>query len=72
MVMRAPGHVFVMELKVASGEVAGEAAARAALAQIRERGYAEPYRNSGANVHLLGVAFDCLVHNVGAWVGEDL
>ena len=72
MVMRAPGHVFVMEMKVASGEGAGKAAAQAALAQIRERGYAKPYRSSGNEVHLLGVAFDCLTHNVGAWVGEEL
>ena len=72
MVMRAPGHVFVMEMKVASGEAAGKAAAQAALAQVRERGYAEPYRSSGNEVHLLGVAFDCLTHNVGAWVSEEL
>ena len=50
MVMRAPGHVFVMEMKVASGEGAGNAAAQAALAQIRKRGYAEPYRSSGNEV----------------------
>ena len=42
MVMGAPGHVFVMEMKVASGKGAGKAAAQTALAQIRERGYAEP------------------------------
>ena len=72
MVMRAPGYTFVMEMKVASGEEAGERAARAALAQIRERGYAEPFRASGGEVLLLGVAFDCLTHNVGAWVSEAL
>ncbi len=72
MVAKAPGHVFVIELKVASGDAAGEAAARAALAQIRERGYAEPYRSSGADVLLLGIAFDCLTHNVGAWMSEGL
>lgn len=72
MVMRALGHVFVMEMKVASGEGAGKAAAQAALAQIRERGYAEPYRGPGNEVHLLGIAFDCLTHNAGAWVGEEL
>ena len=72
MVAKASGHVFVIEMKVASGEEAGKAAARAALAQIRERGYAEPWRASGAEVLLLGVAFDCLTHNVGAWVSEGL
>ena len=72
MVAKAPGHVFVIELKVASGDAAGKAAAQTALAQIRERGYAEPWRASGAQVLLLGVAFDCLTHNVGAWVSEGL
>ena len=72
MVMRGLGHTFVMEMKVASGEKAGEGAARAAIAQIRERGYAEPFRASGGEVLLLGVAFDCLTHNVGAWVSEAL
>ncbi len=72
MVMRGPGHTFVMEMKVASGEEAGEKAARAAIAQIRERGYAEPYRTTGGEVLLLGVAFDCLTHNVGAWASEEL
>ena len=70
MVMRAPGHVFVMELKVASGEAAGEKAAEGALAQIHERGYAEPYRGGADEVCLLGVSFDCLTHNIAAWVSE--
>ncbi len=26
----------------------------------------------GCDVLLLGVAFDCLTHNVGAWVSEAL
>ena len=72
LVMRATGRVYVMEMKVASGERAGEAAARDAIAQIRERGYADPYRASGDEVALLGVAFDCETHNVGAWVCEPL
>ena len=71
-VLRAPGHTFVVEMKVASGEQAGEQAARAALVQIHERGYADPYRASGDKVILLGVTFDCLTHNVGAWVSEEL
>ena len=61
-----------MEVKVASGDDAGQAAAQAALAQIHERGYVEPLRSSGDEVCLLGVAFDCLTHNVGAWASERL
>ncbi len=71
-VLRAPGHTLVIEMKVASGKQAGQEAARMALAQIRERDYAESYRSSGDEVHLLGIAFDCLTHNVGAWVTERL
>ncbi len=72
MVIGSSGHVFVIELKVATGDRAGEAAARDAIAQIRERGYADPYRASGDEVTLLGVAFDCETHNVGAWLCEPL
>ncbi len=72
MVMRAPGHVFVVEVKVASGQAADIEAARKALAQIRQRGYAEPWRAGTDEVTLLGLTFDCLTHNVGAWVAEAL
>lgn len=72
MVMHAPGHVFVIEVKVASGEAANKNAARRALIQIRERGYAEPWRAGTDEVTLLGMTFDCLTHNVGAWAAERL
>ncbi len=72
LVMRAPGHVFVVEMKVASGEEAGERAAAAALAQIRERGYADPFRCLDDKVALLGIAFNCETHNIGAWTSELL
>ena len=72
MVMHASGHVFVVEVKVASGDAANEQAARKAIAQIRERGYAEPWRTAAGGVTLLGLTFDCLTHNVGAWVAEKL
>lgn len=72
MVMRAPGHVVVLEVKISTGERAGERAAAAAIAQIRECGYAEPFRCSGDEVSLLGIAFDCETHNVGAWLSESL
>ncbi len=72
MVMYSPGHTIVMEVKVASGDAAGERAAAAAIAQIRDRGYAEPYRCSGDEVQLLGIAFNCDTHNVGAWIVEPL
>ncbi len=51
LVAEAMDQVYVFELK--RGGTAQEA-----LAQIRERGYAEPYRLPGKTVHLFGLAFD--------------
>ncbi len=56
MVVRLGGQVFVVEFKMAEGEGDREAALDAALAQMRERGYAEKYRAEGTPVHLIGVA----------------
>ena len=44
------GNVYLFEFKVADGK-------GRALAQIRERGYADKYRRSGVPVHLIGVEF---------------
>ena len=43
--------IFVFELKV-------DETAEAALAQIREKGYAKPYLADGRPVYLIGLAFD--------------
>ncbi len=58
MVVLTGGQVFVLEFKMAEGDgdAAAEAALEAAIAQMRERGYADKYRNRGEPVHLLGVA----------------
>ena len=56
MVLRLGGQVFVLEFKVVDGEANASAALDAALAQMRERGYAERYRTDGTPVHLVGVA----------------
>ena len=56
MVLRLGGRVFVLEFKVVDGEANASAALDAALAQMRERGYAERYRADGTPVHLVGVA----------------
>ncbi len=72
MVLQSPDHVFVVEMKVASGEAANKAAAESALAQIHAKGYADPYLAGSARVHLLGLTFDCLTHNIGAWASEEL
>ena len=56
MVLHLGDQVFVLEFKMADGETGSEAALDAALAQMRERGYAERYRADGVAVHLVGVA----------------
>ncbi|MDR1376052.1 MAG: ATP-binding protein [Synergistaceae bacterium] len=50
------GHRYVIELKVAEGKEAAEKAARAALRQIHEKGYADRY--AGEDVTLLGLGVD--------------
>ncbi len=46
------GGVYLFEFKVADGKPE-----RRALAQIRERGYADKYRRPGVPVHLIGIEF---------------
>ncbi len=46
------GNVYLFEFKVADGKPQGRA-----LAQIRERGYADKHRRPGVPVHLIGVEF---------------
>ncbi len=58
--------VFVFEFKMADGEDTGEAAARSAIEQIRDRGYAEQYRDRGEPVHLVGVSFSRDARNLAA------
>ena len=57
MVVFRGGQVFVLEFKMAAAGEDGEAALAAALVQMRERGYAEKYRDRGEPIHLVGVAF---------------
>ena len=58
MVVLHGGQVFVFEFKMADGEDSSEPAARSAIEQIREKGYAEKYRDRGEPVHLVGIAFN--------------
>ncbi len=57
MVVFRGGQVFVLEFKMAAEGEDGEAALDAALVQMRERGYAEKYRDRGEPIHLVGIAF---------------
>ena len=51
LVAETPERVFVFELKV-------DGTPQEAIAQIKEKGYAEPYRHSGKEIHLIGLSFD--------------
>ena len=57
MVVLHGGQVFMFEFKMADGEDDRDDAARQAIEQIREKGYAEKYRDRNEPVHLIGVAF---------------
>ncbi len=56
LVVRLGGQVFVLEFKMADSAEDGAAALDAAMAQMRERGYAETYRDHAGPIHLIGVA----------------
>ena len=56
MVVLTGGQVFVLEFKMAKGNGDTETVLDAAIVQMRERGYAEKYRDRGEPVHLIGVA----------------
>ncbi len=57
MVLIHAGQVFIMELKVAEDESGKEAALNQAMAQIRDKGYSEKYRNQGKPIHHIALAF---------------
>ena len=62
MAVRFEGRVYLFEFKVV--EQAGEGAA---MAQLRDRGYADKYRAPGVPVHLVGVEFSSASRNVVAF-----
>ena len=65
MVVRCDGRVHVFEFKTVNGAPEGKA-----LAQIKQRRYADKYRHLGTAVHLVGVTFSRKVRNIVAFVVE--
>ena len=65
MAVRFNAQVYLFELKVVE-----QAGAGAALAQLKERGYAEKYRHLGEPIHLVGVEFSSQDRNVVAFEVE--
>ena len=66
MAVRAAGHVYLFEFKVAEMAPPGSA-----LAQLQERRYADKYRATGEPVHLVGVEFSRASRNVTAYEVAD-
>ena len=65
LVAETPERVFVFELKV-------DGTPQEALEQIKEKGYAEPYRHSGKEVHLIGLSFDGETRQLTGTAAEPL
>ena len=66
MAVRTGGHVFLFEFKVVELAPPGSA-----LAQLRERRYADRYRGQGEPIHLIGVEFSRETRNVTAFEVAD-
>ena len=66
MAVRAAGHVFLFEFKVAELAPPGSA-----LAQLKERRYADKYRAAGDPIHLIGVEFSRNTRNITAFETAD-
>ena len=66
MAVRTDGHVYLFEFKVVELAPPGSA-----LAQLRERRYADKYRAEGEPIHLIGVEFSRETRNVTAFDVAD-
>ncbi len=60
--------IYIFEFKIVLSAAEPVEAAKDALAQIQNRGYAQKYRASGKAIHQIGAAFDRGNRNIGAWV----
>ena len=65
MAVVCPGHVHLYEFKVVNGKPEGRA-----LEQMRERGYADKYRDLGVPIRLVGVEFGETERNITAFSVE--
>ena len=65
LVVESQRNVYIFELKV-------DKTAAEALAQIKERGYAEPYRALGKPIYLIGLNFASATHSLSDTLVEPL
>ncbi len=66
MAVRAGGRLYLFEFKVIEQSGAGSA-----MAQLKERRYADKYRGAGEPVHLVGVEFSTADRNIRSFEIED-
>ncbi len=87
MAVRFNDHVYLFELKVVDGS-AGErttasrsrtgplesddASASRAMAQLKQKRYADKYRHLGQPIHLIGVELDREIRNLASWEVADV
>ena len=63
LVLKMPDTIYVIEIKLNSST-------QAALDQIHEKGYFQPYLRQGKQLALLGINFASKARNIEAWAGE--
>ena len=60
-ILGTPDTIYILEFKL-------HGTAEEALEQIREKGYAEPWKTDGRGIICVGVAFDPVQRNIGKWI----
>ena len=85
MAVRFNDNVYVFELKVVGGTdgerttasrartdalTSDDASTGRAMAQLKQKGYADKYRHLGQPIHLIGVELDRDSRNVASWEVE--
>ncbi|MGP1461549.1 MAG: ATP-binding protein [Bacteroides sp.] len=65
-IVHTPEVIYIFELKLWSAGTPEEA-----IAQIKEQGYAMPYKESRKKILLVGASFDPEKRNIGAWKAEE-
>jgi len=64
LVITFPDKIYIIEFKCGQN-------ADAAIKQIRENGYAAPYRQTGKKIILMGIDFDTEKRNISEWKTEN-
>ena len=67
MALRFDTDVYLFEFKVVE-----QAGAGSAMAQLKEKDYAQKHRASGSRIHLIGVEFSSETRNITAFDVESL